>query len=63
MVQHPGTPDYAFPERLEDVPSRLRKRMQGKSCSSFTRLDDGIVAELGELTAEGLDRYRLEGLL
>jgi hypothetical protein len=56
-------PVYAFPELLDGASPRLRQRMQGKSCFNFTRLDDEIVAALGEVTAAGLERYRREGLL
>jgi len=37
--------------------------MQGKSCFNFTRLDGEFAAELGALTAAGVESYRREGLL
>ena len=35
---------------LLGVSEALRKRMQGKSCFNFTRVDEGLFAELDELT-------------
>ncbi len=56
-------PVYAFPDLLDGASPRLRKRMQGKSCFNFTRLDDEMVAELGAVTVSGIERYQREGLL
>ena len=51
-------PVYMFPELLQDMSPALRKRMQGKSCFNFTRIDETLFAELDELTQRGLARAR-----
>ena len=51
-------PVYVFPDLLDGLPERLRKRMQGKSCFNFTAVDDATAEDLARLTAAGLDRYR-----
>ena len=56
-------PVYAFPDLLDGVSDRLKKRMQGKSCFNFTTLDEETVAELGRLTAAGFERYRREEMV
>jgi hypothetical protein len=56
-------PVYAFPDLLDDVSAPLRKRMQGKSCFNFTKLEPALDAELVALTRRGFERYRREGLL
>ena len=50
-------PVYAFPDLIADASPELRKRMQGKSCFNFTRVDEGLFTELERLTERGLDRY------
>jgi hypothetical protein len=32
--------------------------MQGKSCFNFTKVDEGLVEELAELTRAGIERFR-----
>ena len=56
-------PVYVFPDLLDGLPDRLRKRMQGKSCFNFTAVDEAIAADLARLTAAGLERYRAERLV
>jgi hypothetical protein len=56
-------PIYASPELLGDVSPALRKRMQGKSCFNFTRVDEALFAELDELTGRGAERFRERGWL
>ena len=51
-------PVYAFPELVKDISPELRKRMQGKSCFNFTRLDGTLLEELADLTDRGINRYR-----
>jgi len=51
-------PVYAFPEMLDAVSPELRRRMQGKSCFNFTRIDEPLFAELEGLTARGIERFR-----
>lgn len=51
-------PVYAIPDLLDDISPDLRKRMQGKSCFNFNRLDEPVMRELADLTDRGIDRYR-----
>jgi hypothetical protein len=46
-------PVYAQPSLLDDASPELRKRMQGKSCFNFTRVDEVLFADLTDLTARG----------
>jgi hypothetical protein len=50
-------PVYAFPELLKDISPELRKRMQGKSCFNFHRVDESLMGELEDLTDRGIKRY------
>jgi hypothetical protein len=56
-------PIYAFPDLLEGISPELRKRMQGKSCFNFTRVDEGLFHELEDLTKKGYQRYKNEGMI
>ena len=53
-------PIYCYPDLAADLPERLRKRQQGKSCFNFTALDDATLADLAALTAAAHDRDRRE---
>ena len=48
-------PVYVEPSLLDEVSPELRARMQGKSCFNFRRVDDGLFAELAELTRRGYE--------
>jgi hypothetical protein len=50
-------PVYAFPELLDSASPELRKRMQGRSCFNFSRVDEALFGELADLTSRGLDRF------
>jgi len=54
-------PVYAWPDLLDEVSPDLRRRMQGKSCFSFTSADEALLGELGELTERGFERMRNSG--
>lgn len=53
---------YIFPDLLEGISERLKKRMQGKSCFNFTTFDEEVMAELTQLTAKSFARIREGGL-
>ena len=57
-------PVYATPNLVETLSPELRKRMQGKACFNFTKVDEALLAELDALTARGILGYRVmaEGL-
>jgi hypothetical protein len=48
-------PVYVQPSLLDGISPGLRRRMQGKSCFNFTKVDEALFAELGELTRTGFD--------
>jgi hypothetical protein len=48
-------PVYGDPRMLDDMSPELRKRMQGKSCFNFTRVDEPLFAELAEVTRRGYE--------
>ena len=56
-------PVYVNPGLLTDTSETLRKRMQGKSCFNFKRIDDALFAELATLTERGFDFYVQEGYI
>jgi hypothetical protein len=56
-------PVYAFPELLARMSPELKKRMQGKSCSNFTTVDERLFKELAKLTKAGLARFKDEKFL
>lgn len=56
-------PIYVEPSLLDNVSSELRKRMQGKFCLNFVKIDPELFAELGELTAAGYMFYKQEGYI
>lgn len=56
-------PVYLNPDLLAPLSPELRKRMQGKSCFNFTKLDEELLAELAELTAAGFRDYQLQGYI
>jgi hypothetical protein len=50
-------PVYAFPDLRDSLSPELRRRMQGKSCFNFTTVDEGLFAELGEVTMANFEPY------
>jgi catechol 2,3-dioxygenase-like lactoylglutathione lyase family enzyme len=54
-------PVYVNPALLEGVSPSLRKRMQGKSCFNFTKVDPALFEELAALTRAGFEDYRSKG--
>ena len=55
-------PVYMYPELLEGI-GDLRKRMQGKSCFNFRKIDDAQMEGLRSLVQAGYDRYHRDGLI
>lgn len=48
-------PVYVQPKLLDDVSPAMRKRMQGKSCFNFAKIDEPLLAELEALTRRGYE--------
>ena len=56
-------PLYWKPELLEKISPELKKRMQGKSCFNFKKVEPELFAELKQLTEAGLAEYRKSNYL
>jgi hypothetical protein len=54
-------PVYMYPELLDGISPELKKRMQGKSCFNFNKIDKKLMAELTRLTKKGFARFKKEG--
>ena len=52
-------PVYMFPELLKGISPELKKRMQGKSCFNFKKVEPNLFKELTELTRQGVERFRV----
>jgi len=48
-------PVYAEPSLLDGISPELRRRMQGKSCFNFAKVDEPLLAELEALTRAGFE--------
>ncbi len=49
---------YASPELKDELSPELRRRMQGKACFNFTKVDEPLFAELADLTARSIPIMR-----
>ena len=56
-------PLYQASELLDGVSVPLRRRMQGKSCFNFTRYDQDLADELGNLTEKAAEIARSQRFL
>ena len=54
---------YTYPELLEGMSEILKKRMQGKSCFNFKKLEPALQAELETLTERSLAKFKEVGLV
>ena len=53
-------PVYMYPELIDDISPELKKRMQGKSCFNFKKVEPELFNELAELTQKGAERFKQE---
>ena len=53
-------PVYMYPELLKDASPELKKRMQGKSCFNFRKVEPELFAELAELTRKSAEKFKKE---
>ena len=51
-------PVYAMPALVESLSPELRKRMQGKACFNFTKIDETLFGELDAVTERGIAGFR-----
>ena len=56
-------PVYVHPELLDRASEALKKRMQGKSCFNFKKMDDELLAELEALVDRGVAAFEADGKL
>lgn len=54
-------PIYCFPSLADEISEELRKKMQGKSCFNFKKLDDELFRQLAELTKKSIELYIEKG--
>jgi len=54
-------PVYVDPSLLDAISPALRKRMQGKNCFSFKKLEPELIAELGTLIDTGVKAFDMAG--
>ncbi len=56
-------PVYMYPELLKDISPELKKRMQGKSCFNFKKVEPDLFTELTELTRKSVEKFQKENPL
>ncbi|MBC7926101.1 MAG: hypothetical protein H7039_10645 [Bryobacteraceae bacterium] len=56
-------PVYLWPEMLDAISPELRRKMQGKTCWNFRRVEPELFSELQRLVQDGLQRYETAGYL
>jgi hypothetical protein len=56
-------PLYVNPILLKAISPELKRRMQGKSCFKFTRVDKTLFNELSLITKAGFEFYKKNGML
>jgi len=54
-------PVYTSPDLLDGISPDLSRRMQGKSCFNFKRVDQALFSELAVLTDRGYKRFEQDG--
>jgi hypothetical protein len=53
-------PVYMYPELLKGVSPELKKRMQGKSCFNFKKVEPDLFDELAVLTRKSVEKFQQE---
>ncbi|HKG54611.1 MAG TPA: hypothetical protein VKB04_10150 [Anaerolineales bacterium] len=53
-------PVYMYPELLQGISPELRKRMQGKSCFNFKKMEPELFKELSNLTRKSVKKFQQE---
>jgi len=53
-------PVYMYPALLQGISPELKKRMQGKSCFNFKKVEPDLFKELAELTQKGVEKFKEE---
>ena len=53
-------PVYMYPELLNKISPELKKRMQGKSCFNFQKVEPELFKQLEDLTRKGAEKFKQE---
>jgi hypothetical protein len=53
-------PVYMYPDLLKNASPELKKRMQGKSCFNFKKIETQLFEELSQLVKQGFERLMKE---
>jgi hypothetical protein len=53
-------PVYMYPDLLQDISPELKKRMQGKSCFNFKKVEPNLFEELAVLTRKSVEKFQQE---
>lgn len=53
-------PVYMYPELLQEISPDLKKRMQGKSCFNFKKVEPDLFDELAVLTRKSVEKFQQE---
>jgi len=53
-------PVYMYPDLLKNASPELKKRMQGKSCFNFKKVETPLFDELSQLAEQGFERLMKE---
>ena len=53
-------PVYMYPDLLQDISPELKKRMQGKSCFNFKKVELKLFEELAVLTRKSVEKFQQE---
>jgi len=54
-------PVYMYSDLVKEIPSELKKRMQGKSCFNFKKVDKDLFTQLAELTNKSVKTFNQRG--
>ena len=53
-------PVYMYPDLLREISPELKKRMQGKSCFNFKKVEPQLFRELEDITKKSYARFQKE---
>lgn len=54
-------PVYMYADLVNEIPAELKKRMQGKSCFNFKKIDIELFKQLAELTDKSFKIFKEQG--
>lgn len=61
FVSYHLMPVYLKPALLNGISPELKRRMQGKSCFNFSKVDSVLFGELAALTKSAFESYKAQG--